>query len=93
MRIARRGTRLSTVRANECQSSNLDVANLIADLGEIAAITNCTDILTDSQGDFRLSTSEAQSAFSDLSLYTNAESCPMVSPLYQKEKKVSVEST
>ncbi|OOQ87407.1 FCY1p [Penicillium brasilianum] len=45
--------------------------------GEIAAITNCTDILTDSQGDFRLSTSEAQSAFSDLSLYTNAESCPM----------------
>ncbi|KAJ5389129.1 guanine deaminase [Penicillium cataractarum] len=50
---------------------------LHADLGEIAAINNCTDILTDPQGDFRLTASEAQNAFSDLSVYTNAESCPM----------------
>jgi purine nucleoside permease len=57
----------------------------MANIGEIAAITNCTDILTDSRGDFRLTKSEAQSAFSDLSLYTNAESCPMVSPLCLKE--------
>jgi len=47
--------------------------------GEIAAIKNCTAILTDPMGDFQLTPSEAQAAFNDLSLYTNAESCPMVS--------------
>ncbi|KAE8379991.1 cytidine deaminase-like protein [Aspergillus bertholletiae] len=45
--------------------------------GEIAAITNCTTVLTDPHGRFRLTTSEAQDAFADLTLYTNAESCPM----------------
>ncbi|KAJ5587175.1 guanine deaminase [Penicillium hispanicum] len=45
--------------------------------GEMAAINNCTAILTDPHGDFRLTASEAQDAFADLTLYTNAESCPM----------------
>lgn len=47
-------------------------------LGEIAATTNCTAVLTDPHGRFRLTASEAQAAFVDLTLYTNAESCPMV---------------
>lgn len=47
-------------------------------IGEIAAIKNCTSILTDPHGKFRMSASEAQDAFADLTLYTNAESCPMV---------------
>ncbi|KAJ5920794.1 guanine deaminase [Penicillium verhagenii] len=45
--------------------------------GEIAAIGNCTSILTDPHGKFRLTATEAQAAFADLSIYTNAESCPM----------------
>ncbi|KAJ5805425.1 guanine deaminase [Penicillium pulvis] len=45
--------------------------------GEIAAITNCTSILTDPHGKYRLTATEAAAAFTDLSLYTNAESCPM----------------
>ncbi|KIK58411.1 hypothetical protein GYMLUDRAFT_45304 [Collybiopsis luxurians FD-317 M1] len=45
--------------------------------GEIAAIDNCTTILTDPQGPHKLSPSKAQAAFAQLSLYTNAESCPM----------------
>ncbi|KAH8651254.1 nucleoside deaminase [Xylariales sp. PMI_506] len=45
--------------------------------GEVAAINNCTAILTDPNGEYRLSPSEATAAFADLSLYTNAESCPM----------------
>ncbi|OQE16122.1 hypothetical protein PENSTE_c025G02600 [Penicillium steckii] len=45
--------------------------------GEIAAIKNCTAILTDPEGDYRLTPAEAQIAFEGLSLYTNAESCPM----------------
>jgi tRNA(Arg) A34 adenosine deaminase TadA len=47
-------------------------------VGEIAAIKNCTAVLTDPHGRFRLSPSAAESAFADLTLYTNAESCPMV---------------
>ncbi|KAI1139761.1 cytosine deaminase [Hypoxylon sp. FL0543] len=45
--------------------------------GEIAAINNCTSILTDPSGPYKLSPSEALAAFADLTLYTNAESCPM----------------
>ncbi|KAF2091769.1 guanine deaminase [Saccharata proteae CBS 121410] len=45
--------------------------------GEMAAIENCTTILTDPSGPYNLSASEALDAFTDLSLYTNAESCPM----------------
>ncbi|KAI1656478.1 cytidine deaminase-like protein [Daldinia decipiens] len=45
--------------------------------GEIAAINNCTQILTDPSGPYKLSPKEALAAFADLSLYTNAESCPM----------------
>ncbi|KAI5269769.1 guanine deaminase [Aureobasidium subglaciale] len=45
--------------------------------GEIAAIANCTSILTDPSGPYNLTASQAQSSFSSLSLYTNAESCPM----------------
>ncbi|KAI8963030.1 cytidine deaminase-like protein [Daldinia sp. FL1419] len=45
--------------------------------GEIEAINNCTKILTDPSGPYKLSPKEALAAFADLSLYTNAESCPM----------------
>ncbi|KAK4499637.1 hypothetical protein PRZ48_010155 [Zasmidium cellare] len=45
--------------------------------GEMAAIHNCTAILTDPTGPYNLTASEAQDAFASLSLYTNAESCPM----------------
>ncbi|CDO74135.1 hypothetical protein BN946_scf185043.g185 [Trametes cinnabarina] len=45
--------------------------------GEIAAIQNCTAVLTDPHGPHKLTPSQAQAAFADLSLYTNAESCPM----------------
>ncbi|KAK5192360.1 hypothetical protein LTR99_010512 [Exophiala xenobiotica] len=47
--------------------------------GEIAAINNCTNILTDSAGKYKLSGAEALRALSDLSLYTTAEPCPMCS--------------
>jgi len=45
--------------------------------GEIATINNCTNVLTDSSGPYRLTTEEALAAFHDLSLYTNGEPCPM----------------
>ncbi|KAI0843757.1 cytosine deaminase [Hypoxylon sp. FL0890] len=45
--------------------------------GEIAAMNNCTSILTDPSGPYKLSPSEALAAFANLTLYTNAESCPM----------------
>ena len=46
--------------------------------GEVAAINNCTSILTDPAGMYKLSGPDALKAFSDLSLYTTAEACPMV---------------
>ncbi|KAI0829346.1 cytidine deaminase-like protein, partial [Trametes gibbosa] len=45
--------------------------------GEIAAIQNCTAVFTDPAGAHRLTPMQAQAAFADLTLYTNAESCPM----------------
>ncbi len=42
--------------------------------GEISAINNCTAIFTEKG----MSASEIYAAWGDLSLYTNAESCPMV---------------
>lgn len=45
----------------------------------MAAISNCTAVLTDAAGPYKLTANEALDAFADLSLYTNAESCPMVS--------------
>ncbi|KAL5338382.1 cytidine deaminase-like protein [Aspergillus crustosus] len=45
--------------------------------GEIAAILNCSDVLQDPNGRFQLSPAETLDAFTGLSLYTNAESCPM----------------
>jgi tRNA(Arg) A34 adenosine deaminase TadA len=45
--------------------------------GEMAAITNCSAILTDPAGPYKLSAAEALAAWGDLTLYTNAESCPM----------------
>lgn len=44
----------------------------------MAAISNCTAVLTDPSGPYNLTASEALDAFAELSLYTNAESCPMV---------------
>lgn len=45
--------------------------------GEIAAIRNCTSVLTDPVGPYALSPAETLTAWKDLSLYTTAESCPM----------------
>ncbi|KAG7098399.1 hypothetical protein E1B28_000358 [Marasmius oreades] len=45
--------------------------------GEISAINNCTTILTSPAGPYRLTPSQASAAFTSLTLYTNAESCPM----------------
>lgn len=45
--------------------------------GEIAAINNCTSVLTDPRGAYRLSPQEAYAAWQDLSLYTTGEPCPM----------------
>ncbi|KZV91545.1 cytidine deaminase-like protein [Exidia glandulosa HHB12029] len=45
--------------------------------GEIAAIQNCSKVLTDPAGEFRFTPTQALNAFSQLSLYTNAESCSM----------------
>ncbi|KAK0721699.1 guanine deaminase, partial [Lasiosphaeria miniovina] len=45
--------------------------------GEMAAITNCSAILTDADGAYKLTPAAALAAFADLTLYTNAESCPM----------------
>ncbi|KAL2068287.1 hypothetical protein VTL71DRAFT_16385 [Oculimacula yallundae] len=45
--------------------------------GEMAAINNCSSILTDPEGEYKLSPADTLLAFSSLSLYTNAEPCPM----------------
>lgn len=43
----------------------------------MVAINNCSSILTDPNGPYKLSPSAALAAFADLTMYTNAESCPM----------------
>jgi len=45
--------------------------------GEMVAINNCSAIFVDPQGPFKMTPAEALAAFADLTLYTNAESCPM----------------
>ncbi|KAL3462426.1 cytidine deaminase-like protein [Aspergillus heterothallicus] len=45
--------------------------------GEVAAILNCTKTLQDPRGKFGLTPAETIAAFAELSIYTNAESCPM----------------
>jgi len=45
--------------------------------GEIAAINNCTSVLRDPKGPYKLSPEETSEAWKDLSLYTTAEACPM----------------
>ncbi|KAL7624453.1 hypothetical protein AAE478_006018 [Parahypoxylon ruwenzoriense] len=45
--------------------------------GEIAAINNCTSILTSPSGPYALPPGSALAAFAQLTLYTTAESCPM----------------
>jgi tRNA(Arg) A34 adenosine deaminase TadA len=49
-------------------------------VGEISAINNCSEILTDPEGEYKLSPPEALAEFRKLSLYTNAEPCAMVLP-------------
>ena len=46
--------------------------------GEIATIENCTHVLTDPEGEFRLKVEEMAEAWRGLSIYTNGEPCPMV---------------
>ncbi len=55
------------------------IAYIFDRTGEIAAINNCTKLLTDPEGKYKLSGPEALKALGDLSLYTTAEACPMVS--------------
>lgn len=43
----------------------------------MAAIANCSTILTDPSGKYNLTPAAALLALADLSLYINAESCPM----------------
>lgn len=45
--------------------------------GEISAISNCTTLLSSPLGPYNFSLTQTSTAFSQLSLYTNAESCPM----------------
>ncbi|KAI8316856.1 hypothetical protein K4K61_000140 [Colletotrichum sp. SAR11_59] len=45
--------------------------------GEMVAINNCSAIFTDPQGRYNMTPADALLAFSNLTLYTNAESCPM----------------
>lgn len=45
--------------------------------GEIAAINNCTSVMQDPDGPYKLSPSETSEAWKQLSLYTTAEACPM----------------
>ncbi|KAJ0385875.1 hypothetical protein COL922a_005464 [Colletotrichum nupharicola] len=45
--------------------------------GEMVAINNCSAIFTDPQGRYNMTPADALFAFGDLTLYTNAESCPM----------------
>ena len=45
--------------------------------GEMAAIANCSTILTDPHGEYRLSAAEAVAAYQEFSIYTNGEPCPM----------------
>lgn len=70
----RREKRRGSTRV-ECQ---LTFCDSNGSTGEIAAINNCTKILTDPEGKYNLSPAEALKALSDLSLYTTAEPCPMV---------------
>lgn len=51
---------------------------LMSGTGEISAVNNCTAILTDPEGRYKLSPIEAITALEQLSLYTTAEPCPMV---------------
>jgi hypothetical protein len=43
--------------------------------GEMAAFVNCSDILTDPEGMYKLSANEAREAWKEFSLYTTAEVC------------------
>lgn len=43
----------------------------------MAGIANCSRILTDPEGPYNYTASQALAAFADLSLYTNGEPCPM----------------
>ncbi|CZT17182.1 related to TAD2-subunit of tRNA-specific adenosine-34 deaminase [Ramularia collo-cygni] len=45
--------------------------------GEIAAINNCSAVLTDPDGHWKLTPSELSKAWSQFTLYTTAEPCPM----------------
>jgi tRNA(Arg) A34 adenosine deaminase TadA len=47
--------------------------------GEMAAINNCTAVLSDPNGHYKLSPSEVQNTWHHLTLYTTAEPCPMCS--------------
>jgi len=47
--------------------------------GEMAAFVNCSNILTDAKGEYRLSAQEAREAWKGFSLYTTAEVCFPVS--------------
>lgn len=55
--------------------------------GEMAAIGNCSTIFTAKNGNYGFTADQALNAFSQLSLYTNAESCPMVNEIFNDRIK------
>lgn len=57
--------------------------------GEIVAINNCTKILSENMG---LSPEGVLSAFSQLTIYTNGEACPMVSVFCLIDFRFSIRS-
>ena len=46
--------------------------------GEMAAVKNCTAVLTDPEGEFAFRVEEMEGVWRGLSIYTNGEPCPMV---------------
>lgn len=62
---------LICIGANNIESGNPTLH------GEIAGINNCTAVLTDPHGHWKLTPSELSQAWSQLTLYTTAEPCAM----------------
>lgn len=59
---------------------SITLSKLRLNVGEIVAINNCSQLLTDPDGPYKLSSAQTLKAWSDFSLYTTAEACPMVFP-------------
>lgn len=70
-----------TLHGMSCPS--VSKCKLLISQGEMAAIKNCSEIFTDPLGSYNMTAAEALESFAELSLYTNAESCPMCASAIQ----------